>query len=348
MEKSGSRAKIDDVAHLAGVSTKTVSRVLNNEPNVRDATRVKVKEAAEELNYTPDFSARSLAGQKSYLIAMFYDTAAQGYLSQFQASALVQCREYGYHLIVERCDITAPNGGQELANTAARLRVDGVVLLPPLSNQTDVLDHLGQTQIPFVQVAPSETSKASHFLDMDDARAAYELTGYLIALGHRRIGHIMGHPAHGATVQRYEGYCQALKDAGLAYEPELVTEGLFTISSGETGAEALLSASNPPSAIFAANDDMAAGAIMRARERGLQIPRDVSVVGFDDSEIAIVTYPQLTTVRQPIEGMAGSAIDLLIDAIKTSKSAEVSNATQSRQFGFELIERGSAGRPKPV
>lgn len=346
MDELSPRAKIDDVARLAGVSTKTVSRVLNNEPNVRDATRTKVKEAAEELDYAPDFSARSLAGQKSYLIAMFYDTGSQGYLSQFQAGALSQCSEYGYHLIVERCDITSAKSAEQLANTAGRLRVDGVVLLPPLSNQPNVREHLERTRIPFVQVVPADTSKASHYLDMDDARAAHELTTYLIRLGHRRIGHIKGHPAHGASVQRYEGYCAALTDAGITLDESLVTEGLFTIESGRSGAEALLETNDRPTAIFAANDDMAAGAIMSARVRGLALPEDLSIVGFDDSEIANVTFPELTTVRQPVEDMASGAIDLLIEAIKSPNGPDGSVEIRSRQFGYELIERGSATNPK--
>jgi len=343
MDGSAPRAKIDDVARLAGVSTKTVSRVLNNEPNVREATRLRVKEAAETLNYTPDFSARSLAGQKSYLIAMFYDTASQGYLSQFQAGALSQCGEYGYHLIVERCDLTSPQAGPRLANTAGRLRVDGVLLVPPLSSHSKVLEHLGQTNIPFVQVVPADKTSARHYVDMDDTRAAFQLTDYLINLGHRRIGHITGHPTHGASIQRYEGYKAALRAAGIEPDPALVTEGLFSIGSGEVGAKILLDSKNPPTAIFAANDDMAAGAIKYAREKGLDLPTDLSIVGFDDSEIASVIFPPLTTVRQPIDEMACGAVDLLIEAMKSG--SEEGGQPQSRNFGFELIARGSTSSP---
>ena len=346
MDGSTPRAKIDDVARLAGVSTKTVSRVLNNEPNVREATRLRVKEAAASLNYTPDFSARSLAGQKSYLIAMFYDTASQGYLSQFQAGALVQCGEYGYHLLVERCDVSSPGAGRRVADIASRLRVDGVILLPPLSNHTDVTEHMARSSVPFVQIVPADLSAASCYLNMDDAGAAYELTTYLIGLGHRRIGHIKGHPAHGASVQRYEGYCKALEEAGLTPEPSLVSQGLFNIGSGETAAAELLGQSHPPTAIFAANDDMAAGAINAARARGLVVPDDLSIVGFDDSEIASVTYPPLTTVRQPIEDMARGSVDLLIETIKANGETEAGSADRFRHFSFDLVERGSATPPR--
>lgn len=348
MDEQLPRAKIDDVARLAGVSTKTVSRVLNNEPNVRDATRARVKDAAETLNYTPDFSARSLAGQKSYLIAMFYDTASQGYLAGFQAGALAQCGEYGYHLIVERCQVNAPKAGKRVADVAARLRVDGVLLLPPLSNQIDVLSQLDLSGIPFVQIVPADASKAKHYVDMDDASAAFELTTYLLKQGHRRIAHIKGHPSHGASVQRFQGFCAALRAAGRKPDTALIVEGTFSIESGEAAAQQLLDNPDPPTAIFAANDDMAAGALKYARERGLGVPEDLSIVGFDDSEIASVVFPSLTTVRQPIDDMARGAVDLLIDAIKADSKAEDSDeASQSRHFSSELIERGSAIAPKP-
>ena len=345
MDGSNARAKIDDVARLAGVSTKTVSRVLNNEPNVREATRVRVKEAVVSLNYMPDFSARSLAGQKSYLIAMFYDTASQGYLSQFQAGALVQCGEYGYHLIVERCDISAPDAGRRVADIAGRLRVDGIILLPPLSNHDELVRQVSISSVPFVQIVPADLTTANCYLNMDDARAAYELTDYLISLGHKRIAHIKGHPAHGASIQRYEGYCAALREAGLEPDRALVSEGLFNIGSGEQAAQELLHVANRPTAIFAANDDMAAGAINAARTLGLEVPGDLSIVGFDDSEIASVTCPPLTTVRQPIENMAKGAVDLLIETIKDNGGAGADKVARFRHFGFELVERGSATRP---
>ncbi len=341
MDGSTRRAKIDDVARLAGVSTKTVSRVLNNEPNVREATRARVRAAAKALNYMPDFSARSLAGQKSYLIAMFYDTASQAYLSQFQAGALVQCGEYGYHLIVERCDVSSPGAGQRVAGIAARLRVDGVILLPPLSNHSEVVQKVAASDVPFVQIVPADVSVAACYLNMDDARAADELTTYLIGLGHRRIGHIKGHPAHGASVQRYQGYCAALARAGIALDALLVNEGLFDIRSGEKAGRELLEGAHPPTAIFAANDDMAAGAINAARGLGLDVPTDLSIVGFDDSQIASVTYPPLTTVRQPIEDMARGSVDLLIEAIKENGGTRAGKP-RFRHFGFDLVERGSA------
>ena len=161
-----------------------------------------------------------------------------------------------------------------------------------------------------------------------------------------RIGHIKGHPAHGASVQRYEGYCKALEEAGLTPAPSLVSQGLFNIGSGETAAAELLGQSHPPTAIFAANDDMAAGAINAARARGLVVPDDLSIVGFDDSEIASVTYPPLTTVRQPIEDMARGSVDLLIETIKANGETEAGSADRFRHFSFDLVERGSATPPR--
>ncbi len=334
------RAKINDVAALAGVSMKTVSRVLNNEPNVRTETRDKVKAAVKSLNYMPDFSARSLAGQKSYLLGMFYDTASEGYLNKFQAGALAQCREYGYHLLVERCANKAEDASTIIVGAATQTRTDGVILVPPLSDNISIRNALFNASIPYVLITPRQVDTGVPSVDMDDKRAAFDLVSHLIQFGHVRIAHIMGHPDHGVSELRYKGYISALEHANLSVQREYVLQGEFSAASGRAAARQLLRLPVLPTAIFAANDEMAAGAIMVAGELGIRVPEDISIVGFDDSLIAENMSPPLTTVRQPIEAMAAGAVDLLIEVAR-NRSARAEQDLK-RQYPFNIVYRKSA------
>lgn len=337
------RAKINDVAELAGVSIKTVSRVLNNEPNVRPATREKVKAAVKELAYVPDFSARSLAGQRSYMIALFYDTVSAAYLGAFQAGALEACRAFNYHLMVERSENDSDQAGQSIANIAAQIRLDGVILLPPLSDNSSIIRTLTDAGVPHLLIAPADVSSKALSVGVDDAQAAFEATRHLIELGHRRIGHIRGHPAHGKSRVRYRGFCRAMDMAGLEVDPALVADGLFTIASGIAAAKQILRQVPRPTAIFAGNDDMAAGAAMEAAEMKLKVPDDLSIFGFDDSQIAEVASPPLTTVRQPIFEMAKGAVEMLIAATRKQPEGHdlKGGAETYREYPFELVMRQS-------
>lgn len=336
------RAKINDVAELAGVSIKTVSRVLNNEPNVRPATREKVISAVKELSYVPDFSARSLAGQRSYMIALFYDTISAAYLGAFQAGALDACRAFNYHLMVERGENDSEQAGQGIAGIAMQTRLDGVILLPPLSDNASVISALANAGVAHVLIAPETVSLHGLSVGMDDAQAAYEATSHLIGLGHRRIGHIKGHPAHGKSHVRYDGYCRAMEDAGLSVDKAWVADGFFTVASGSAAARAILAQTPRPTAIFSANDDMAAGVAIAATEMNLKVPGDLSIFGFDDSQIAEVASPPLTTIRQPIYEMARGAVDMLISASrKQPEGHEPSLSETYRQYPFEIVMRQS-------
>ncbi|MEL7129666.1 MAG: LacI family DNA-binding transcriptional regulator [Pseudomonadota bacterium] len=334
------RAKIDDVAELAGVSTKTVSRVLNNEPNVRAETRERVKAAAKKLSYSPDLSARSLAGQRSYMFALFYDTISEGYLSKFQSGALDRCRDRTYHLMVGRFDVEAADVVEQIVQAAERTRVDGVLLLPPLSDHPHIGERLWAAGIACVLIAPSNPQGSMPFIDLDDMNAARTLTGHFLKQGHTRIGFIEGHTAHGAAALRRLGYLAALEDAGLPIDPDLLVQGWFTVASGRLAAERLLALNSPPTAIFASNDEMAAGAEIVIFEHGLSVPRDISVVGFDDSLLASTASPPLTTVRQPIEEMAQGAVDLLIE-VNRKGVAGYDVTAESRRYDFELVVRQS-------
>lgn len=343
MNRRPIRAKINDVAELAGVSTKTVSRVLNNEPNVRTETREKVRKAVAELNYVPDFSARSLAGQRSYMIALFYDTVTEGYLNKFQAGALAKCRDHNYHLLVERCDNDDPVAASLVADAAAQTRIDGVILIPPLSDNPAVLSALAEAGVPHVLIAPSDPRIDLPSVDMDDERAAFELVCTLVDLGHRRIGHIKGHPAHGVSALRYQGYARALKAGGLEVDADILGEGLFSIESGRLAALDMLAKPDRPTAIFAANDEMAVGTRIAAETLGLAVPEDVSIVGFDDAQIAAIVTPSLTTVRQPIRQMAEGAVDLVIEAARNRLANDME--VPKRQYRFDIVRRASTAPP---
>ena len=274
-----SRITIHDVSKAAGVSIKTVSRVLNSEPNVRSETRARVLKLVEELNYHPSLSARSLAGRSSNLIGLIYQNPSANYVVDLQKGALERCHTRGYRLLVHPCEGTDLSSVRDLAGLVLESHLDGVVLAPPLSDSTEVLAELQKHRIRFVRIAPTVDLDAYSCVFMNDVAAAREMTEYLIALGHERIGFINGPPGHPVTEQRYLGYTLALRSHGLDVDPQLVDRGEFTFDSGLAAARRLLSRATRPTAVFASNDDMAAGTIMAAHEMGLTIPTRLSVAG---------------------------------------------------------------------
>ena len=308
------RSRIEDVAAAAGVSIKTVSRVLNNEPNVRDATQARVRDAVARLGYRPNPSARSLAGQRSYALALVYNNPSRNYLMEIQSGMLEACHGNHYNLLLGPVGV-GRHALPDLSALFENSRPDGVVLIPPLSDDPVVLAYLQDNAVPFASIAPRDPAGAVG-VRMDETTAVVELMRHLIALGHRRIGHIKGPRAHGACQWRYAGYRAALREAGIAHDPALVVNGQFSFESGIPGAHRLLDLEQPPTAIFAANDDMAAAVYRVAGGRGLRVPRDLSVCGFDDTPIASHIFPALTTVRQPTAEMGRLATMQLLDRIR--------------------------------
>lgn len=309
------RSRIEDVAAAAGVSIKTVSRVLNREPNVREETQARVREAVARLGYKPNPSARSLAAQRSYALALAYNNPSRNYLMEIQSGMLEACHASHYNLLLGPVGI----GRHALPDLAAMFensRPDGVLLIPPLTDDAVVRAYLEDNEVPFACIAPRDLQGCIG-VRMDETTAVVELMRHLIALGHRRIGHIRGPRTHGARQWRHAGYRQALREAGIAYDPELVVEGQFSYESGLAGANTLLGLEEPPTAIFAANDDMAAAVFRIAGERGLHVPRDLSVCGFDDTPIASHLFPALSTVRQPTADMGRLATQQLIERIRS-------------------------------
>lgn len=296
---------------------KTVSRVLNKEPNVAAKTRERVLAVAKELRYSPNLAARGLASSKSYLIALLYDNPSPYYIANIQKGAIDACRESGYHLVVEPISVSgASDLSQEMERILERLPVDGVIVTPPLSDSFEVKSILERLKVNYVPVAPSLEHDEVASVKMDDVQAAYEMTEFLIGKGHKKIGFITGHPEHSATGLRQEGFLKAMKSAGLDVDKDYVAKGDFSFKSGVDAAEHLLGLADRPTAIFSSNDDMAAGVVSVANRMGISVPDQLSVGGFDDTPLAQILWPQLTTVKQPIYEMGYQAVSLLINPPK--------------------------------
>lgn len=332
------RSRIEDVAAAAGVSMKTVSRVLNHEPNVREETRQRVMQAVEALQYRPNLSARSLAGQRSYTVALVYNNPSRNYLMEVQGGMLEACRAGHYNLVLAPVGAPRQRKAADLEAVFEHFAPDGVVLIPPLTDDATVLAYLEAHDVPFACIAPRQTPARIGVM-MDETAAVIELINGLISLGHRRIGHIKGPPAHGACLWRYSGYRQALEAAGIEEEPGLVVQGKFSFESGIEAAQRLLEMAHPPTAIFAANDDMAAGCIRVACLRGLRVPADLSICGFDDTPIARHIHPALTTVRQPTSEMGRLATMELLARIRSPDAGRMVHVEH------EVLFRESTGRP---
>lgn len=332
-----SKATIDDVAALAGVSIKTVSRVVNREPNVRQATRERVESAIAALDYRPNLSARSLAGNRSFLLGLLYGIPSE-YVLDVQEGVSSICRAQGYELLVYPCDHEDVNLVDAVLALISDKRIDGLMLTPPMSDNVPLLKTLRNHAIPVVSLSPLANNGVSSFVETNDRAATHTMINRLIDLGHNRIGFIGGHPDHGAMTTRYDGYRDALVDSGIPLMPHLIEQGFNSFESGVTCARKLLYLPHRPTAIFAANDAMAAGVMMVAHELGIHIPGDLSVVGFDDTSIARQVWPSLTTVCQPVQKMAAVATELLLEQVM-GKTTEV----RSCCIDSTLVFRASTG-----
>lgn len=337
---SNKRATITDVARMAGVSIMTVSRVLNNTTNVTKSTRGKVMNAINSLKYRPNVSARRLASTQSFFLGLLYNNPSAGYVSKFLLGALKSCRSKGYHLVVDECRGEIGEMLETLVSLIDDTKVDGIILLPPISDIPEILDTLQKRNVPFVRIAPDKSLDLSPYVCMDDYSASFDMTNYLIKQGHEKIGFISGHYNQGVSRLRYQGYLDALRSNELNMPPEYIEQGFFDYKSGMKAAEKILSLPQRPDAIFASNDDMAAAVVASAHKHGLDVPNDLAVAGFDDTHIATVVWPSLTTIRQPIPEMADSAIDVL-SRMAAQPDAIVDKSDYRNVLDFELITRES-------
>jgi LacI family transcriptional regulator len=334
---------IADVATEAGFSLMTVSRVVNGEKNVRESTRDAVLKAIEKLNYHPNQAARTLAGVEPIRIGLLYSNPSAAYLSRFLLGSLEQARRHHVQLLIEKCD----NGITE-AETAIRGLlaggVDGIILSPPLCDSQPLLDMIAETGILAIVVANWQPNRVS-IVRIDDQEAVAAMTRHILALGHRRVGFIVGNPEHKASEQRLTGFRVAMEAAGLALPDELVAQGAFTYRSGLSAAERLLDLPDRPTAIFASNDDMAAATVAVAHRRHLDVPTDLTVCGFDDTDFAQSIWPELTTIHQPIAQMSRTAVDMLVAQI-TARRAGKTMPVAETMLDFTLIRRESDAPPR--
>jgi len=337
-------ARIEDVARIAGVSMKTVSRVFNNEPNVRERMRARVEAAAKELNYRPNPSARSLAGNRSYLISLVYDDPAAGssYIMEIIVGMLAACESSRYSAMLRPLDYANPGHVAAVEEAIAQHRLDGLILVPPFADDIALLKRLDELGVRYATIsAKANIGHERIGTILDERKAAAQMIDHVVALGHRRIGHVAGPLPHGGRAWRLAGYRDGLRRAGIAIDESLIVDGGFSFESGIAGAKRLLDLADPPTAIFAANDDSACGVMHEAFERGLRIPDDLSVFGFDDTPTAHQVWPSLTTVRQPCRDMGRIAAEQLLAAIRDP------GAGQLVHVPYELKLRRSTG-PAPT
>ncbi|RLQ21326.1 LacI family DNA-binding transcriptional regulator [Seongchinamella sediminis] len=337
------KATIKDVAKLAGVSFKTVSRVINREPSVGEDLQAKVWAAIEELNYQPNLSARQLRGAASF-IAFIYDNPNSHYVIEMQHGILEECKRQGFELLIHPTDSGDGNYVDELRQLVSNGHVAGLVLTPPFSESARLIEALesrGMSHVRILSGGGDSEGKGPRVL-IDDYHAAYDITRYLVELGHRDIAFLGGHEEHdSSSEQRLKGYLAALADAGLPRRDELILPGSYNFDSGSERTSRLLGLDSTPSAIFACNDEIAAGALFAARIRQVAVPQQLSIVGFEDSPFSRQTWPKLTTAHQPNSEIAAAAARVLIESIRAARHGSDEPPGASLEFKPELVIRDS-------
>lgn len=303
---------INDVARLSGVSKKTVSRVINRSPLLNQATREKVEAVIAELDYVPNPQARQLALRRNFSLGLIYDNPNAQMVLNFQEGVLDAIRGTEFALVIHPVNRHDPNLFDQIGRFIEQQRFYGVMVLPPLSENDAFFALLDELRCNYVRMGSAELDDQAHLVQSNDRQAVREAVEYLIAQGHRRIGLVEGPEGFRSAQERSEGWRQAVSAHGLPADTSLTARGNYTFETGKEAGALLLDLPHPPTAIFASNDVMAAGVVHVARERGLEVPGDLSVVGFDDTAIASTIWPPLTTVRWPIRAMGRSAALKLI------------------------------------
>jgi len=350
MSRRSGATTLQDVAREAGVSAMTVSVVMNgarSETRVSDSTRERIREIALRLRYRPNAVAQALSRRRLDTIGVVAEIDAKEinlYFLEVLKGILESARRHGQnttvlsigsweqeeHRIVKFCDG----------------RVDGIIFIGPiLSSQ---FAKLVAHHVPFVAIHSNSPLEEAQNLESDDEGGAYLMVKYLIGQGHRHIAHFRGNDGLRGADLRHAGYRRALEEAGIRYRDDLVFRGRFETASGRDGARRLISRrrGSLPTAVFCANDNIAYGCMEVLGEFGLTVPQDISVVGFDDALLARMTYPPLTTIRQPVREMGHRAVDLLMPKITDQSENAVKSDSSIEVFTVELVVRGSVGSPR--
>lgn len=340
--RQSGRPTVNDVARLAQCSPMTVSRVINGSSGVREDTRVAVEAAIKELDYAPNKAARSLAGVSQIRLALLYVNPSAAYLTELLIGGMDAASRLDAHLVIERCDVGEDK--ERLINKLTASGIDGFILPPPLSDDAELLALLRRLRAHAMLIGPGQAAAHHGAVMIDDYQAALDMTKHILALGHRRIGFIIGNPAQSVSALRLAGFRDSMLNAGVAIDEALIQQGEFTYRSGMDAAAKLLAMKDRPTAIFASNDDMAAGCVAAAHRMRLDVPRDLTVCGFDDTALASTIWPELTTIRQPIREMAENAIDLLVQDIRLERQKQPRKPCHV-SLDYTFIQRESDGPP---
>jgi LacI family transcriptional regulator len=336
------RPTINDIARLANVSKKTVSRVINQSPFVKQETREKINAMIQRAGYAPDPQARGLAFRRSFLLGLVYDNPNAQYIVNMQSGVLDALRGSGFELVVRPCDRKSKEFVTDVTSFVERQKLHGVILLPPISEDQTLARALQEIDCRYVRIASVRVDDAEHMVLSNDREAMADVVNYLVSLGHKRIALITGPASYRSTHERRLGFTSALQKRGLTLPDDLIMEGAYSYESGVMCGEALLTRRNRPTAIFASNDEMAAGVYKAAARLGISIPQDLSVVGFDDTPIAARLEPSLTTVRLPIREMGQLAASKLLPP----RGGEDGERNALAVMVPHLVERESAAPPR--
>jgi LacI family transcriptional regulator len=332
---------IKDVARASGVSCATVSRVLSGYEFVRETTRNRVMEAVERLGYVANLQARSLAGGHSQIIGLLVPNLDTGYVGTITQGIDAELARANYDVMLYTSH-RHPGKESFYVSAIANGLTEGLLLVAPLV-PTTYLDALREQNFPYVLIDQADATDNSSVVEATNWQGAYEATHYLSQLGHTRIAFITGSLAIRSAIDRLRGYKAALVDCNIPVREELVIEGDYQQQTGYEITKSLLqSVDPPPTAIFASNDLSAFGAMDAARECGLRIPDNISIIGFDDIPQASFVYPKLTTVRQPLEQMGQVAVKMLLEQIE-----DQSRSPQRVALATQLVIRDSCGRTDP-
>ena len=340
---------IKHVAADAGVSLQTVSRVINKEANVRPAMKERVQASIDRLGYVPSIAAQRMSGSRSYLILALNDRdrtiedwrAREGrdWVDQMLLGGMLKCAEHGYRMIFELVDTHSDHVERELRATIAALQPDGVILTPPHSDNVAITGLLDEQEICYARIGSAHTGSGIT-ISMGDDRLAAEATRHLIAHGHRRIAMIAGPAEYRVSEWRRNGWESAMQDAGLL-TTGLCETGDWTYASGVAAVRSLLGREEPPSAILSSNDQMALAASVTAREAGLAVPRDLSIISFDNTPVTRFVQPALTAVDQPVAETVSKAVELIIAARAGEDLPPMPVVVPGR-----LVERQSVAPPR--
>lgn len=323
---------------MAGVSKKTVSRVINESPFVKEDTRKAVQAIIRETGYTPDPQARGLAFRRSFLVGLIYDNPNPQHTVSHQQGLLDAMTGSGFELVVRPVDRTSPRLLDEMRAFIERQKLFGVVLPSPVSEDERLVELCKELDCRYVRIASVPLDEPDRMVASHDGKGAAEAARHLADLGHTRIALISGPTTFRSSQERQKGFESGLAERGLSLDPALTKRGAYTYESGVAAAHELLSLEAPPTAVFCLNDEMAVGAYLAARERGLNIPQDISVVGFDDAPIASRVWPTMTSVRLPLRDMGRIAGEILVPNVMRDKPKE------RPEIEPELIVRNSTAK----